>query len=95
MCKKKQTKKYFVEKIEAIHTDDNTLDIIFMKRKPTKTNSYLFFFPETIEEDAGNVYIDDVEYLLPKSTNNVGTSRTGSFFCFETNILENFQFYIN
>ena len=87
----KKSKKYFVGKIEALHNDDSTVDIIFLKRVPSKSSS-IFTFPENL--DTGNVSIEDVEKKLPISRNG-DTVRTASFFYFENENFINFPCHIN
>ena len=90
-CATKKSKKYFVGKIEALHNDDSTVDIIFLKRVPSKSSS-IFTFPENL--DTGNVSIEDVEKKLPIPRNG-DTVRTASFFYFENENFINFPCHIN
>ena len=91
-CTTKKTKQYYVGKIERIHNDDNTVDVIFLKRIHSKTDNQIFTFPEKL--DTGNVYIDDVEIKLSPPTHG-DTTRTESFFYFKDNILESWPCHIN
>ena len=37
----KKTKQYYVAKIETVHNDDNTVDVIFLKRIHSETDNRL------------------------------------------------------
>lgn len=86
--KAKKSTRYYIGKVESVDVTDNTIDAMFLKRKPTKDkNLFLFSFPENL--DAAEVPISDVIYKLPPPLSG-GTKRTGDILSFQSSFLDNF-----
>lgn len=83
----KKTFRYFIGKIESLDPSDNTIEVQFMKRKPTKTDTLIFVFPD--HEDAGEVHMSDVIILLPKPATG-GTVRSGTIYTFSCEKLKSY-----
>ena len=83
----KSTVSYYVGKIQAslpdkdlIDSDENGIDVKFMKRVPSKSQSYSFIWPDN--EDVDTVDKDDIEIVLPNPQIVGGTKRMAHRFVF-------------
>jgi hypothetical protein len=79
--------RYFIGKIESLDPSDNTLEVQFMRRKRTKTDTLMFIFPD--HEDASEVLLPDVMILLPKPSSG-GTIKSGTIYTFNCEKLKSY-----
>ncbi|MCP3927780.1 MAG: hypothetical protein GY705_01620 [Bacteroidetes bacterium] len=87
----KKAVKYYVGKVESTSIDDNTVDCLFLKRKPTKEGQFLFSFPDKL--DASEVPGEDIVCKLQAPVSG-GTARTGDFFSFNSRFINSFIYPI-
>ena len=87
----KKAVKYYVGKVESTSIDDNTVDCLFLKRKPTKEGQFLFSFPDKL--DASEVPAEDIVCRLAAPMSG-GTARTGDFFSFNSPFINSFIYPI-
>ena len=75
----KKTVSHYLGKIESVDVDDDTVDCMFLKRKPTKDGQFLFVFPDVL--DVSEVSVGDILCKVNPPTTG-GTARTGDIFTF-------------
>ena len=54
----KKISKYYIGKVESVESADNTVDCMFLKRKPTKEGQFLVAFTKHL--DASEVSVEDI-----------------------------------
>ena len=84
----KKLSKYYIGKIESVDIDSDTVDAMFLKRKPTKSGQFQFSYPENL--DASEAPIADILFKLQAPISG-GTARTGDIFTFKSQMLDSFQ----
>ena len=80
--KNANSKSFFVGVALEDPTEDNTVEVKFMKCLPTSVGNqrYAFVYPEEVDTD--RIDIDNIELLLPKPMAAGGTSRAANRFIF-------------
>ena len=84
----KKTVSHYLGKIESVDVDDDTVDCMFLKRKPTKDGQFLFVFPDVL--DASEVSVGDILCKVNPPTTG-GTARTGDIFTFCSDFVNSFN----